>query len=379
MADSNERTAVLIVGSAGAFGSRIVELLSRLKDVHLLLGGRTQAPLELQLAEVAARGGSARVAVLDANQINADDLRGLGAHIVINTAGPFQGQSYQLASAAIAARCHYIDLSDSRDFVCGFPALNDKARAAGVLAISGASSVPGISSAVVLEHRELFKHVHEIDIAISPGNSFDPGLATVEAVLDGVGQPLDMLTGGRQQTVYGWHGLRRHAFGPVGRRWVGYVDVPDLELFPSHDADLERVRFQAGLEVGLFHLGLWGASWLVRGGLVRSLKPLAGPLLALKRRLSFLGSDTGGMTVALRGLDHDDRPKSVIWTLVARSGHGPYVPALASVALARRIIAGHDARLGAWPCFGMIGLADILAEARGLDIQCTTQETAPSS
>lgn len=374
---SEDRSSILIVGAGGAFGAKVAELLARGGETDLVLAGRRLAPLEAQAASLAATiGRPVRAVALDANRTTADDIARLGVDILINASGPFQTDSYDLARAAIGASCHYIDLADARRFVVGFRKLDEAARAAGVLAVSGASSVPGLSSAVVSHHREAFAGVDRIDIAISPGNSFDPGVATVSSVLGGVGQPIRVLDGEDWRTVYGWQGLRRASFGRAGRRWLGYVDVPDLEILPAHVAGVRAVRFQAGLEIAFFHLGVWAASWLVRAGLVRSLAPLAPALLAIKRRVSWLGSDRGGMIVELRGLGRDGDPMAMTWLLEAGSGHGPYVPALTAVALAKRLASGAEKRHGAFPCHAMVRLADILAEAEGLDIVCTADEKA---
>jgi saccharopine dehydrogenase-like NADP-dependent oxidoreductase len=366
---------VLIVGSTGAFGSRIAELLRRSGLFALILCGRNHDTLEAQAA-ILARDGRERpaTAVLDAATATGADIVDFGAALVINASGPFQGAGYSLALAAIAARCHYVDLADSRSFVKGFTALDREAKAAGVLAVSGASSVPGLSSAVVSHVQESFAAVRTIDIAISPGNAFDPGVATVRAVLGGVGQPLRIFRDQDWHTVHGWQGLRRADFGDAGRRWVGHVDVPDFDLFTSHIPGIRSVRFQAGLEVALFHLGLWASSWLVRGGLVRSLAPLAPHLLAVKRRLRGFGSDCGGMTVEIGGLSRSGTQKLVRWELVAKNGHGPYVPALASVAIARRHASGQEKRTGARACYMAANLANILAEAEGLDIATSFNE-----
>lgn len=371
------RFPILIPGSTGAFGAKIAALLSTSDAVDLTLAGRTRATLAEQAAVVStALGRPVRTAVLDADRMQASDLTALGVSLVINASGPYRAGAYGVARAAIAAGCHYIDLADSRPFVVGFRALDEAARAAGVLAVSGASSVPGISSAVVGAYRDRFAALREIDIAISPGNAFDPGVATVASVLGGVGQPIRVFRGGDWHTVHGWQGLRRHSFGAAGRRWLGYVDVPDLELMPSYGASLESVRFQAGLEVSLFHLGLWCASWPVRWGLVASLAPLAPRLLAIKRKFHWLGSDRGGMRVTLRGLGLQAKPLEISWLLVARNNHGPYVPALTAVALAKRLASGVETRRGAWPCHGIVSLTDILAEMKGLDITCSAHETA---
>ena len=379
--EAQRRFPILVLGSTGAFGAKIAELLSRSAALDLTLAGRTRGTLEAQANQLSASMARAvGTAVLDADTLQAHDLRRLGIALVINASGPYRPDAYGVARAAMGAGCHYIDLADSRRFVVAFKALDAQARAADVLAVSGASSVPGLSSAVFRAYRDRFAALKDIDIAISPGNAFDPGVATVASVLGGVGQPIRLFRGGDWHTVYGWQGLGRETFGDAGRRWLGYVDVPDLELMPSYGASLESVRFRAGLEVSLFHLGLWCASWPVRWGLIASLAPSASLLLAIKRRLSWLGSDRGGMRVTMRGLGTNMNPLEIRWLLVARRNHGPYVPALTAVALAKRLASGRETRRGAWPCHGIVSLDDILAEAGDLDITCTTRDKGlPSS
>lgn len=365
-------TRIVIVGGYGAFGWRAARLLSNDPSLELILAGRdparaTDAAAELrQTARAKAEG-----AALDALAASPHDLAALEPSIVINASGPFQRGTYALAEACIAAGCHYIDLADARGFVAGIPTLDTLARNAGVLVVSGASSVPGLSSAVVRRYAPGFSSLTSLDIGISPGNSFDPGVGTVESVLGGVGAPLAMKLDGGWRRVHGWQGLRLQNFGEAGRRFVGYVDVPDLDLFPHHYPALETIRFQAGLEVSLFHLGLWGGSWLVRLGLLQKPERFASRLLAAKKRLSFLGSNKGGMYVVMEGLDHAEQPKRLTWRLTARSGDGPYVPALASVALARRLANGAEARRGAMACFGLVTLDEFKQECAGLDIDWT--------
>ncbi len=331
----------------------------------------------LQARQLSGSSGcSTGVAVLDAMQCvrrgHREDRRGAGDQ---RRRSVPRRRRHRLAQAALAAPCHYIDLADARDFVAGFPSLDGAARAADVLAVTGASSVPGLSSAVVTQHRERIRKARRRSTSRSRrGIPSIPGVATVASVLNGVGKPSRMLDGGAWRTVHGWQGPAPVGFGDAGCRWVGYVDVPDLDLFPAREPGLATMRFQAGLEVPLFHLGLWAASWLVRSGMVRSLAPLAPALLRIKRSFAGWGSDRGGMVVEMSGTGTDGRHKRLRWLLVARSGHGPYVPALASVALARRLASGLETRRGACACYGLIGLDEILSEARHLDIVCTLEE-----
>ena len=86
---------------------------------------------------------------MDSAKIGADDLKRRQADILINATGPYQAQDYRLARTCIAAGVHYLDLADAREFVTGIVDLDAEARHAGVLVVSGASTVPGLSAAVV--------------------------------------------------------------------------------------------------------------------------------------------------------------------------------------------------------------------------------------
>jgi saccharopine dehydrogenase-like NADP-dependent oxidoreductase len=367
---------ILIIGGYGAFGAHAAQRLAREPGYELIIAGRS-AQRAARFASGLADEAKARLefAALDATTATADDIRALGARLLINASGPFQAQGYGLARAAIAAGCHYVDLADARAFVTGITALDADARAAGVCVVSGASSVPGLSSAVVQHFADAFAPLDSVEIGISPGNSFDPGVATTSSILAHAGKPHTELRDGRRRTVYGWQSLHRHRFAGLGARWMGSVDVPDLALLPEQFPALRSARFNAGLEVALFHLGLWSLTWLVRAGMVRDLAPLAAALLDVKRRLRFLGSDRGGMFVRLAGVDGSGAKRSVTWHLVARSGHGPFVPAIASVLLARSLCAGRGPEPGARPCFGLITLPAFEAEVADLDIECTAHWT----
>jgi Saccharopine dehydrogenase NADP binding domain len=367
---------IVIVGGAGAFGSKLAERLALSDTADLVIAGRS-----LERASVAAsrlRDASSLSitgAQVDAECITVPELSALSPDVVINASGPFQEQNYHLAETAITAGCHYIDLADARDYVTGIVALDARAKAAGVTVISGASSVPGLSSSVVADVARDFAELHQVSIAISPGNHFDPGEATTRSVLSGLGKPIEIWTNGQWQTRYGWQDVRRVPIQGLGKRWLGNVDVPDLTLFPQHFPDVKTVRFQAGVEVPFQHLGLWSLSWLVRAGAVRRPERLTSILLPLKRALGWFGSDAGGMTVDVTGTDRAGAAVKATWTLVARSGHGPYVPVLASVVLAQDLLSGRMNRCGAMPCFNLFAPAQFKAVAAGLDIAFDITQT----
>lgn len=363
---------VLVAGGYGTFGSRVAERLARESIFNIIIAGRdaTRAGDAAEvLRSVSGMRAAVSHAVIDAESATASQLGALGAGLVINASGPFQAQTYALARAAIGAGIHYVDLADGRAFVTGITALDEAARAAGVAVISGASSVPGLSSVIVAALVGRIGEPDAIDIVISPGNSFDPGLATTRSILGYVGRPISMLSDGAWRSVYGWQGTRLYAIEGLGsRRLAGYCDVPDLDLLPARYHSLSSAQFRAGVEVKTFHAGMWALSWLVRAGLLHHAERLAAPLLAVKRRLTFLGSDRGMMMVRVEGKPVGGIRRAITLELVAGSGHGPYIPAIASVILATNLAAGQQPTPGAHPCFEMFSLEDFAHAVADLDV-----------
>jgi saccharopine dehydrogenase-like NADP-dependent oxidoreductase len=134
---------IVLVGASGVFGQRLAAMIARWPDIVLVLAARTLAPLEALAAELAKTRPAARIEVARLDRLDPQGLAALGAWAVVDAAGPFQGQDHAFPRAVLAARAHYIDLADARDFVAGFEAaLDGPARAARRWAITGASSTP---------------------------------------------------------------------------------------------------------------------------------------------------------------------------------------------------------------------------------------------
>lgn len=365
-------TRILVVGGYGLFGALVAERLARSADLEIVIAGRREDAAKAAAGRLALNAaGRVTGTALDATKPDAGLLRALAPSVVVNASGPFQWQDPSLAMAAVAAGAHYVDLADAPAYVTAFGAngaLDAAARSAGLLAVTGASSVPAVSAAVVDHHVGRLGTLSSISIGISPGNSVDPGEATTRSLLAGLGLPMTIVRDGRPLKVHGWQGLTLRSWPTLGRRWMSWVDVPDLHLFPRRYPSARDIEFRAGLEVGLMHLGLWTLSWPARIGLIRRLDALAPALLWMKRRLGRLGSNRGGMYVLLEGCTAAGEPTSLHWYLIAGSGHGPYVPATPSVILARRLARGSVPATGAATAIGLVGLDEILAELADLDI-----------
>jgi hypothetical protein len=358
---------VLVLGGYGNFGSTIARRLAGDAEIRVLVGGRSRAK--------AAAFATALDAVHAAEAVEIDIEGNLEAafasarpDIVIHAVGPFQGQSYRVAEACIAAGAHYLDLADARGFVAGIGALDERARAAGVAVVTGASSVPCLSAAIVDRYLGQFARLASIDYGISTAEQGSRGLATAASVLSYAGKPIRTWRGGAWVEVFGWQDLHAEIYPELGRRLFGDCEVPDLDLFPARYPGLGTIRFCAGHEVAALHLATWAMSWGVRLRLLPRLSRLAPLLLRASRLFDGLSTGRSGLHMILSGVDEAGAPKTIRFYLIARSGHGPHVPCIPSILLAQRLARGEAIAPGARPCLDLIGLDDYLGALEGLDI-----------
>lgn len=352
---------VLVLGGYGHFGARIVRALAEEPGLRVIAAGRHPQHGARHLPGV----DLSRIELCRLDVADADfpvQLAATGAGLVIHAAGPFQGQGYEVARACLQAGMDYIDLADGRDFVRDFPAqLDAVARQAGRGAISGASTLPALSSAVVDALRERLDTLQSIDIVIAPAQATPLGMATVRAVLSYCGRPFECRIDGRWQRVTGWADPQPVAFAHIAPRLASPCDVPDHDLLVQRYPGVATVRFRAALELPLLSRCLAGLAWLRGHGLPLPMAALAGVFARAGRCFDRFGTDLGGMRVTLRGL-RDGVEHGVHWDLTAPMLHGPEIPTFAAVLLARRWAAGVPLPVGAQACMGLLALSDFEQE-----------------
>jgi len=357
----NKKT-VLVLGGYGNFGKRICESLSVRSDIHLIVAGRYEDRAIVCCDDLIANGANCTVAasVVD---INSDNFREKLAiqtpDIVIHTAGPFQGQDYRVANTCIEIGCHYIDLADDRRFVCNFKKLAKLAKDKNVIAISGASSVPGLSSVVIDEYINEFNGLDEIDFCIVPGSNVDLGEATLRGILSYTGKAFTTWQQNKMIPIYAWQNVRRKDLGGVlGWRWLGNIDIPDLELFPARYRGVKTVRFQAGHELFITHFALVLLGLLSKLKLVNHWDRYTKLIYQLGQLFKKFGTDTGGMFIQMTGHDKHGMQQVIKWRLVARKGVGPYIPTISTVILTNKLLDGELRDAAAVPCLGMYTLQE---------------------
>jgi NAD(P)-dependent dehydrogenase (short-subunit alcohol dehydrogenase family) len=369
---------IVVIGGTGHFGGRICRRLVGENNTELVVTSRNDASAKSLADELQKLSPDAVISAARIDQSSADfenDLKSLCPDVVIHTAGPYQGQDYRVAEACIECDSHYIDLADGREFVQGFDSLHERARLRGVLLVSGASTLPGLSSAVIDQFRDRFDSILEIEISIAPAHQTPRGVSTIAAVLSYCGKPFEVLVNGSWGIMHGWQDMRTQRYPVLGTRFSGACDVPDLGLLPNYVDGSETVTFHAALESKWEQVALWIMGWLTRLRLVKDWSGLVPAFSWLSDRLINLGSDTGGMRIKLSGIALDQNTKSVTWLLIARQNHGPEIPCSPALVLARKLAAGQISARGAFPCLGMFTLSEFDTEISDLDIDWAIDET----
>lgn len=359
---------VLILGGYGNFGSRIAAALVK-NNVAVIIAGRERQKAEILRNKLSkdATENSITIAVFDANEELGKQLNILKPSVVINTIGPFQTADYSIAKTCIQHNIHYIDLADARDFVTGISCLDSLAKENNVLVVSGASTVPGLSSAVLDHYKNDFATIDSLIYGISPGQKAPRGLATTESILTYLGKPLKPW-GNQKQTCFGWQDIYRQEYPELGKRWMANCDIPDLDLFP-HKYGIKNIHFSAGMENSVLHLGMWAMSYLVRIGLPLNLPKHAKLLLSLSHIFDSFGTSNGGMHMLIKGTSKKGKQIEIRWFIVAKDNDGPQIPCVPAIILSKKIIQGKLHASGAMPCVGMITLNEYMKELEGFSIK----------
>ncbi|KGM32893.1 SDR family oxidoreductase [Inquilinus limosus] len=333
------RLRVLILGGYGTFGGRLARLLAPEPGLTLLIAGRSQAKAE---AFCRALDGAAEAVPLafDRDAADAARIAAVGAAIVVDATGPFQAYGdapYRVVEACIAAGADYLDLADGADFVEGIGRFDEAARRRGVAVLSGVSSFPVLTAAVVRHLARGLDRVDSIEGGIAPSPYAGVGLNVIRAIASYAGQEVRLTRGGAPATGRALVETRYWTVAPPGRLPLrrtrfSLVDVPDLRLLPALWPGLREIWIGAGPVPAVLHRGLNALARLVRIGLISTLRPLA-PLFHTAINRLRRGEHRGGMIVIVHGRDADGQPVERSWHMLAEGDDGPLIPSMAAAAV----------------------------------------------
>ncbi len=373
---------ILILGGYGTFGCRLAQLLADESQLTLVIAGRSLAKAQRLCAELRSLGTIVPVELDRARDLE-PRLRAIAPDLVVDASGPFQAYGenpYRVVEAAIALGIHYLDLSDGADFVRGIARFDEAARARGVFVLSGVSSCPVLTAAVVRRLSAGMARIESIAGGIAPSPYADIGLNVVRAIASYAGKPVTLLRAGRNTTAHAIVDSLSFTVAPPGRlplhaRRFSLVEVPDLELLPELWPSLRTVWMGVGTVPEIWLRGLNTLAWLVRLRLLPSLLPLAALMHNTRTRLSW-GEHRGGMFVTVEGTLANGAPVERSWHMIAEADDGPFVPSMAAEVIIRHCLAGRMPKPGARAGVNDVELADYEATFARRRIVTGTRQTS---
>lgn len=356
---------VVILGGYGVFGSRLAELLVR--DGHdVVITGRDAG----KLSGLAKRLTCKHMSVDHRKDPSA--LFSVFPEVVVDAAGPFQSYAndpYIVPRLCLEHGADYLDLSDDAEFTQGITQLNEHAQSSKRRVLSGASSVPGISSAIANDLCTGMDEVILIDTAIMPGNCAPRGASVVASIVSQLGTTSRVYRGGVWRRQSCWSDARQIELAPGLLRTARFIEVPDIRLFPAFFA-ARSVIFRAGLELKVLNLAMsliavMRQQWMfaVTPGLAESFRKVANLFLPF-------GTDRGGMRVLVVGVSNKTAIRRE-WRLVAEAGDGPYIPAVMARALIRKL---NSVPVGSRACLAEVSRTEAESAMSDLAVSFETAE-----
>lgn len=352
---------ILILGGYGVFGGRLAGLLADVPGIELLICGRR---LDAASAFCAGYVGKPAVRAL---QVDRDRIEPVLAaerpDLLVDASGPFQEygeRPYRVIEACIAARIPYLDFADGADFVFGVARFDAQARAAGVYVLSGVSSFPVLTAAVV---RRMARDMDIVTVegGIAPSPHAGIGLNVMRAVVGYAGAPVKLRRNGAPGHGLGLAESRRFTVAVPGRvplrnLHFSLVDVPDLQVLPLEYPGMTDIWIGAApIPEALHRLLNLLVKARARFGLP-SLAPLSRLFYTVLNLMKF-GEHRGGMYVRATGT-HAGREMVQSWHLLAEGDGGPYIPSMAVEAVVRKLLVGERPHDGARPATHALELAD---------------------
>jgi len=359
---------ILIIGGYGVFGGRLCELLAVDRRLSLWIAGRSLAQAEVFCKSLVARAGindKINALVFDRDKDLATQIHAVQPDLVIDATGPFQSYGedpYRLIKACIACKVNYMDFADGSDFVKGVSHFDAAARDRQIFVLSGVSSFPVLTAAVVRRLSKDLKRVTSITGGVAPSPYAGVGKNVIRAISAYAGQSVKLVRGGTSTSASALVENLRYTIAPPGRMPLrnirfSLVDVPDLQVLPELWPELDNVWMGAGTVPEVLHRMLNALSWLVKLKILPSLSPFASLFFYVINVLRW-GEHRGGMFVDIKGIKADGIAVSRSWHLLAEGNDGPYIPCMALEAVIKRILAGNSPVYGARPASNDVELDD---------------------
>lgn len=344
---------LLILGGYGVFGGRLAQVLAG-ADLQILIAGRKLAKAQ---GFAALHPGTEPIKADRATV--AETLRIYHPDILVDASSPFQTYGtdpYSVLRACIDSHTNYLDFADGADFVNGVGQFDAEAKAARIFALSGVSSFPVLTAAVLREMAKTME-IEEVTGGIAPSPHAGVGLNVLRAVLGYAGQPVNLIRNGQPTIARGLAETLRYTVAPPGalplhNTLFSLADVPDLRAIPAALPQIRSLWMGAGPLPEPLHRLLITLAKLP----LPNLAPIAPLAYKVLNALTY-GEHRGGVFIEEKGTAQG-QPVTRSWHMLAEGDDGPLIPSMATCALIRQTRAGHPPAPGARSGIDALSLHD---------------------
>lgn len=191
---------ITVLGGCGAVGTVAVRTLQQLPDFDEIIIADINTEAANALAE--ELGGECSALEVDALDPKSIQAAIENSNVVLNCIGPFYRYGPAILKAVIKAGINYVDVCDDVEPTQILLAMNAKAEMAGISALIGMGSSPGVSNILVRFAKEsLLDQVDSIDIYHAHGGEPVEGAAVVAHRIHAMTSKIPMFLEGKEQTV----------------------------------------------------------------------------------------------------------------------------------------------------------------------------------
>ncbi|MFW9788939.1 MAG: saccharopine dehydrogenase family protein [Candidatus Thorarchaeota archaeon] len=192
---------IIVLGGCGIVGIQAVKALVATKDFdEIVIGDINREKATEYVEEIDDPRVSAQIIDLsDSKQIK-DAIKDVD--LVLNCSGPFYRLGPKVLKSVIETKIDYVDVCDDLDATRILLEMNDKANKAGISALIGMGSSPGVANLLAkFCDIHMLDEVESIDILHAHGGEPSEGPAVVAHRIHSMVSPIPMFLNGEYTTV----------------------------------------------------------------------------------------------------------------------------------------------------------------------------------
>lgn len=372
MGSERSGPTVFVLGAYGYFGRLLVrDLLEMTQLPRISAVGRHPVKLRQMAARLRSHGDRFHVEVADLRNLSRLGEFLHPGDVVVDCAGPFQKRDLAVLGLCVERRCHFIDIADAREYLRAVYDQRSKLVGASSVILSGLSVLPGLVVLLARRAAALMDRVESVLTWLAPGNRGPREYGTVYSLIHSLGEPLEVLSGGRRREALPWSEPRSVRFPDPIRLRTGYLAVGvDTDILPVYFPGLRTAEFRIAAELDLLNRATGLLAPMVRRapGVFQAAVPLLRTGMAA---FGCLGTEAGGVLVRVEGSHLGARKTAVL--SVVREKRSPVI-AIVLASLAAQKIAQRAWKIPwAWTPLDQWLSQEELVRAYALR-RCTVQE-----